>query len=121
MAGPIAPTQAIGGLYLIRSGPRPGNAALPEFARGPPIIGPNVLWDSIVRINPNGTGLREQPRRRTTPLDPLDITHQRQRVHRQRSSEPVLPAATRPPEEWTYNLWPRNGVGLNVQVSDLCA
>src|SRR5204862_7866501 len=31
----------------------------------------------------------------------------------------LTPAATRPPQEWTYNLWPRNGVGKNVQVSDL--
>ena len=31
----------------------------------------------------------------------------------------LLPAATRPPQEWTYNLWPRNGIGQNVQVSDL--
>jgi hypothetical protein len=33
----------------------------------------------------------------------------------------LLPAATRPPAEWTYNLWPRNGViiGQNQHVSDL--
>ena len=30
MAGPIAPTQAIGGLYLFGRGPRPGHAPLPR-------------------------------------------------------------------------------------------
>src|SRR5262249_34210699 len=33
----------------------------------------------------------------------------------------MLPAATRPPQEWTYNLWPRNSavIGNNAAVPDL--
>src|SRR5207244_40005 len=33
----------------------------------------------------------------------------------------MLPAATRPPEQWTYNLWPRNSavIGQNSAVPDL--
>jgi hypothetical protein len=31
----------------------------------------------------------------------------------------LLPVATRPPLGWTYNLWPRNGGGQHVPVSDL--
>ena len=31
----------------------------------------------------------------------------------------MIPSATLPPEQWNYNLWPRNGIGRNVQVSDL--
>src|SRR5262249_27671960 len=33
----------------------------------------------------------------------------------------MLPMATRPPEQWTYNLWPRNSavIGQNAAVSDL--
>ena len=119
MAGPIAPTQAIGGLYVI--GVDRGRGT-PRFLAGTPVIGPNVLWDLIVRINPNGTGLvNNQIAGVVTPLNPADISIN---GHEFTASVPVsllMPAATRPPLEWTYNLWPRNGLvpGQNQNVSDL--
>jgi hypothetical protein len=86
----------------------------------PPIIGPNVLWDSIVRINPNGTGLFNNTIAGViTPLDPKDIVIDGDAFLASVPLSLMLPAATRPPCEWTYNLWPRNGIGQNVQVSDL--
>jgi hypothetical protein len=51
MAGPVAPTQALGGLYLFGMDRGQGT---PRFLGGSPIIGPNVLWDSLVIINPSG-------------------------------------------------------------------
>src|SRR4051812_20557802 len=54
MAGPIAATQDVGGLYVI--GVDRGRGT-PRFRSGTPVIGPNVLWDLIVRVNPDGTGL----------------------------------------------------------------
>jgi hypothetical protein len=119
MAGPVAPTQEVGGLYII--GVDRGRGT-PRFRSGTPLIGPNVTWDLIVRINPDGTGLvNNQVAGVTTPLDPADI-----KIHGNSFTASVplsvlTPAATRPAEEWTYNLWPRNGLvpGRNVNVSDL--
>ena len=119
MAGPIAPTQEVGGLYII--GVDRGRGT-PRFRNGTPVIGPNVTWDLIVRINPDGTGLvNNQVAGVTTPLDPADI-----KIHGNSFTASVplsvlTPAATRPPEEWTYNLWPRDGLvpGRNGNVSDL--
>ena len=62
MAGPIAATQAIGGLYLI--GVDRGQGTPRFLGRHAARIGPNVLWDSVVRVNPNGTGLFNNHRRR---------------------------------------------------------
>jgi hypothetical protein len=119
MAGPIAPTQSIGGLYIIGVDRGQGTA---RFAGRTPVIGPNVLWDSVVRINPDGTGLFNNVIAGvTTPLPPGDITISGNQF---RASVPVslmLAASTRPPEEWTYNLWPRNSavIGNNAAVPDL--
>jgi hypothetical protein len=119
MAGPVAPTQDIGGLYII--GVDRGRGA-PRFRSGTPLIRPKVTSDLIVRINPQGTGpVNNQVAGLVTPLDPADI-----KIHGNSFTASVplsvlTPAATRPPEEWTYNLWPRNGLvpGRNVNVSDL--
>src|SRR5262249_25978306 len=55
MAGEVADTASVGGLYLF--GVNRGSGT-PRFVSTPgPVIGPNVVWDSIVRVNPNGTGL----------------------------------------------------------------
>jgi hypothetical protein len=76
----------------------------------------------IVRINPNGTGLvNNQVAGVVTPLDPDDININGSEFTASVPLSLLLPAATRPPLEWTYNLWPRNGVtpGQNQNVSDL--
>jgi len=120
MAGPIAPTQAIGGLYLFGVDRGQGTPRFLNSPAAPPIIGPNVLWDFIVRINANGTGAAVNSLLgTTTTLAPADIAISGNEFTASVPLNLLLPAATRPPEEWTYNLWPRNGVGLNVQVSDL--
>ncbi len=121
MAGPIAPTQAIGGLYLFGVDRGQGT---PRFLgpASPPTIGPNVLWDLIVRINPDGTGYVNNPLIGVlTPLDSADIRISGNEFTANVPLALLLPAATRPPQEWTYNLWPRNGIviGQNVHVSDL--
>ena len=119
MAGPIAPTQAIGGLYLFGLDRGQGT---PRFlgAAAPPVIGPNVLWDSIVRINPDGTGLFNNALAGVvTPLAAADISINGSEFTASVPLSLLLPNAILPPEQWTYNLWPRNGIGQNVQVSDL--
>ena len=120
MAGPISPTQAIGGLYLIGVDRGQGTPRFLNSPASPPPIGPNVLWDFIVRINANGTGAAVNSLLGiTTTLDPLDIAINGNEFNASVPLSLMLPAATRSPEQWTYNLWPRNGVGQNVQVSDL--
>ena len=120
MAGPIAPTQAIGGLYLFGLDRGQGTSRFLNSPAAPPIIGPNVVWDSIVRINPNGAGLfNNLVAGVSTPLNPADISVSGNEFIASVPLSLLLPAASRPPHQWTYNLWPRNGVGMNVQVSDL--
>ena len=120
MAGPIAPTQAIGGLYLIGVDRGLGTPRFLNSPAAPPTIGPNVKWDSIVRIFPNGTGFYLNSLLGvTTPLSTSDISIIGNEFNVSIPVSLMLPSATKPPEEWTYNLWPRNGVGSNVQVSDL--
>jgi hypothetical protein len=119
MAGPIAPTQDIGGLYIIGVDRGQGT---PRFAGRTPVIGPNVLWDSVVRVNPDGTGLFNNIIAGVvTPLDPADITIDGNEFSASVPLSVMLPAATRPPAEWTYNLWPRNSavIGNNAAVPDL--
>jgi hypothetical protein len=119
MAGPIAPTQAIGGLYLFGLDRGQGT---PRFLGGTPPIGPNVLWDSLVIINPNGNGrVNNQVAGVVTLLNPADIHINGNEFTASVPLSLLLPAATRPPQEWTYNLWPRNNpnIGANASVSDL--
>jgi hypothetical protein len=119
MAGPIAPTAAIGGLYLYGVDRGQGTT---RFLGGTPIIGPNVRWDLIVRINPNGTGLvNNQVAGVITPLNPADIAIEGNELIASVPLALLMPSATRPPCEWTYNLWPRTAiiVGQNQHVSDL--
>jgi hypothetical protein len=119
VAGPVAPTQAIGGLYIFGVDRGLGT---PRFLSGTPQMGPNVLWDLVVAVRPNGTGLVNNPLTGVaTPLDPADITIDGDELIARVPLSLLLPAATRPTCEWTYNFWPRNGLipGQNQHVSDL--
>ena len=119
MAGPIAPTQDVGGLYLF--GVDRGRGT-PRFRSGTPLIGLNVTWDLIVRVNPDGTGLvNNVVGGGVTPLDPADIRIDGNNLAVSVPLALLTRAATKPPEDWTYNLWPRNGLvpGQNQHVSDL--
>ena len=121
MAGSVADTQTIGALYLFGVDRGLGTARFLDPPNSPPVIGPNVVWDLVVRINPNGTGQVNNivAGRLVTPLSTADISIIGNEFTASVPLSVLLPSATRPPEEWTYNLWPRNGIGLNVQVSDL--
>ena len=120
MAGPIAPTQAIGGLYLFGVDRGQGTPRFLNSPAAPPAIGPNVVWDAVLRINPNGTGnFNNLVAGVNTPLNPADIHISGDEFTASVPLSLLTPAATRPPQDWTYNLWPRTGVGQNVQVSDL--
>jgi hypothetical protein len=119
MDGPIAPTQALGGLYIFGVDRGTGT---PRFAGRTPVIGPNVLWDSVVRINPDGTGLFNNILAGiSTPLSPGDVSINGNEFTASVPLSLMTPSAARPPEQWTYNLWPRNNpnIGQTAVVSDL--
>lgn len=118
MAGPVAVTQSVGALYLFGVDRGSGTA---RFLSTPgPVIGPTVVWDSIVRVNPDGTGLFNNVIAGViTPLSRSDITIDGDEFTASVPLSLMTSSATRPPAEWTYNLWPRNGIGNNAQVSDL--
>jgi len=119
MAGGVADTQAVGGIYLFGVDRGQGT---PRFRAGTPPIGPNVLWDLLVRVNPDGTGLvNNQALGVVTPLSRSDITISGNELTASVPLSLLQLGATRPPEQWTYNLWPRNGIvpGQNGNVSDL--
>jgi hypothetical protein len=121
MAGPIAATQAVGGVYVTGLNRGSGTARFLPTPPAPPIIGPSVLFDSVLAIDPIGTGrfvnlIAGLP---PEPINPADITISGNEYVANLPLSIFLPAATSPPGEWTYNLWPRNGQGLNVQVCDL--
>jgi uncharacterized protein (TIGR03118 family) len=122
MAGPIGvATQPENGFYLFGIDRGLGTA---RFLAGSPIIGPNVTWDIVVRVNRDGTGHINHPLTGLrTLLDPADIQINGNELI---ASVPLsqltpAPAPLRPPEQWTYNLWPRIGEirGQNQLVSDL--
>ena len=120
MSGDIAATTSIGGVYITGVDRGQGTARFLNAPAAPPTIGPNVTWDSVLRIAPNGTGsFINIIAGVTTPLDPLDITITGNEYEARVPLGLFALGATRPAEQWTYNLWPRNGQGLNVQVSDL--
>jgi hypothetical protein len=120
MAGSVAATQAVGGLYLFGVDRGQGTPRFLSTPPAPPVIGPNVVWDSVLRINPNGTGnFNNLMAGVNTPLNPADIHINGDEFTASVPLTLLTPGAIRPPQEWTYNLWPRNGLGQNVQVSDL--
>jgi Dockerin type I domain len=120
MAGSVAATQAVGGLYLFGVDRGQGTPRFLTTPPAPPVIGPNVVWDSVLRINPNGTGnFNNLLAGVNTTLNPADIHINGDEFTASVPLSLLTPGATRPPQEWTYNLWPRNGLGQNVQVSDL--
>jgi hypothetical protein len=118
MDGSIADTQPFGGVYIIGVDRGTGT---PRFRGRTPEIGPNVVWDSVVRINPDGTGLFNNIINNTQMTTLTNITINGNEFTARVPLSVMLPNSTRPPEEWTYNLWPRNSVviGNNAAVPDL--
>ena len=122
MNGSIAETQSVNGVYIIGVDRGLGTPRFLTSPPAPPEIGPNVVWDSALRINPNGTGnFNNIAAGINTALNPADIHINGNEFTASVPLSLMLPAATRPPQEWTYNLWPRNGLipGQNQHVSDL--
>jgi hypothetical protein len=80
-----------------------------------------------VRVNADGTGnfanqiIGTPPLGVVTILDPGDVRVDGNHFTADLPLSLFTPGATKPPEQWTYNLWPRNAVviGQNQHVTDL--
>lgn len=83
-----------------------------------PSIGSNVLFDAVLAINP-GTGsanVVNTTNGMATPLPAADLTISGDTINA------VLPASLLPstgfaPADYTFDLWPRVGTGLNDQIA----
>jgi hypothetical protein len=108
LAGSIDP--ALAGLYVI--GVNTGTGAIAPFGG---IGAPNVIFDQVVLVNKDGTGLVPGPN--GGPLDAGAIT-----INGNKFTAVVplslLPSTGFDPLHYGFNLWPRNGLGTNDQIAD---
>lgn len=94
-----------------------------RFLAGSPSIGAGVFFDSVLIVRPNGTGTYNDFINGTmTALNPAHI-----KIAGQAISVDSLPVSLFAPEtagfksdpsQYTWNLWPRLGLGQNNQISD---
>lgn len=119
MAGAIGSTAAIGAegpLYVWGLDRGQGTE---RFLAGSPAIGDGVAFDSVVILRPNGTvsvnlfGLGGGAT--NLPAGTALISGNTISAF---LDETLLPSLGRDFGDYTWNLWPRFGAGLNAQISD---
>lgn len=107
--------QTPGALYVFGLDRGTGTA---RFVGGSPSIGQGVLFDSALVVNSNGTAFfNDLLNVRITTLAPGAIRIDGRQLT-VRLPAHLVPPAGRPIKDWTFNIWPRVGLGLNDQVSD---
>lgn len=84
---------------------------------GTPSVGAGVFFDSVVVLRPDGTGNFNDiiDGTRSVALDPADITISGNRIT---ANIPASILSDVDPNSFTWNLWPRQGTGVNDQISD---
>jgi len=113
LAGPVGTTP--GTLYAFGLDRGAGTEG---FQIGTPPIGPNVFFDSVLALNPDATGqFIDLVTGAVTPLPPGSVDFEGNQV-RAVALLSLVPAQGREPEQFTWTLWPRLGLGQNNQVSD---
>ena len=114
MGGPINPA-AVGTAWSYVWGFDRG-AGTERFVGGNPSVGQGVKFDSVVVINPNGTGAiaRLAGPAGTGTLSDIVVDGDTIRASAPLSALPGLGFA---PWDYTWNLWPRSGGG-NAAISD---
>lgn len=121
LAGNIGTTPGSGSL----SSPTPlyvfglnRGAGTQRFLSGSPSIGAGVYFDSVVVLNPNGTSeFIDFTNNKTTILPAGDIQFNGNQIT---ASFPLsdFPSTGFAPNQYTWNFWPRYGLGANNQVAD---
>lgn len=113
-AGPIGQTD--GALYVFGLDRGQGTE---RFQTGDPAIGPGVLFDSVVILRPDGTGAYVDFINGTNTEFATDSVW----IVNGTIGSAALPLSLFPstgfgPEDYTWNLWPRVGLGNNNQITD---
>jgi hypothetical protein len=107
-AGAINPTG--GGLYVI--GANTGTGPNAPFGS---IGAPNVRFNQVVLVRADGTGLVSGPTGGPLASGAITIAGNLFTV---RVPLSALPSTGFAPGQYLWNLWPRNGLGNNNQISD---
>ncbi|WP_296890126.1 PEP-CTERM sorting domain-containing protein [Thiobacillus sp.] len=94
-----------------------------RFLAGSPSIGAGVFFDSVLVVRPDGTGaFNDFINGTSTPLDPAHIKISGLTVTVEDLPLDLLAPDTAgfkaDPALYTWNLWPRLGLGSNNQISD---
>lgn len=108
LAGPINP--ALAGLYVI--GVNTGTGAIAPFGG---IGAPNVVFDQVVLVNKDGSGLVTGPSGGPLAAGAITISGNKFGAVVPLS---MLPSTGFDPLHYGFNLWPRNGLGTNDQIAD---
>jgi hypothetical protein len=114
MNGPIGTTPGAAYVWGLDRGQ--GTA---RFVGGTPSVGAGVLFDSVVAINPNGTGRFTDLLNGANSfnLATSDIRITGATVEFRLLASRVPTAGFAGPLDYTWNLWPRSGAG-NAAISD---
>ncbi len=93
-----------------------------RFLAGSPSIGAGVFFDSVLVVRPDGTGSYNDFINGTnTALNPANIKISSLTVTLEDLSLALFSPTTAgftSPDQYTWNLWPRVGLGNNSQISD---
>lgn len=93
-------------------------AGTARFVGGVPSIGQGVLFDSALVVNSDGTGFfNDLINARVTPLAPGAVRIEGKRLIVSLAAH-LVPPAGRAISSWTFNVWPRVGLGSNNQIAD---
>lgn len=112
--GPIGTTP--GALYVFGLNRGMGTA---RFESGTPALGPNILFDSVLILKPNTAGaFNDFIANQLTPLPAGTVSINGDSFS---ASLPVslFPSEGLQPSQYTWDFWPRVGLGQNNQISDL--
>jgi hypothetical protein len=94
-----------------------------RFLAGSPSVGAGVFFDSVLVVRPNGTGTyNDFINGKMTALDPSAIKIAGLAVTVEGLPVELFAPGTAgfksDPSQYTWNLWPRVGLGQNNQISD---
>lgn len=113
-AGPIGTTS--GAIYVFGLNRGVGTE---RFQKATPKIGAGIFFDSVLMLRPDGTGqFNDTVTGANTPLPPGSVIISGNTISSVPLSLSLFPSQGFGPQDYTWNTWPRVGLGQNNQVSD---
>ncbi len=90
-----------------------------RFVNGTPSIGQGVLFDSVLVVRPDGTGqFNDIVNNTQVALSAGSIVIVGNAIVAKDLPASLFPSTGRAFGDYTWNLWPRVGLGSNTQISD---